>query len=140
MKKIILTLFAAMVLVVFGFAAEEKNYSFNEKKTQVLSTSDDDINIQSDTEKQNSFKEQQAPLVVDSSQQNHNKNVKNKVKDLDDEDENPNLKNIAQPAPNIQRNLRMPTDDEQRLNRQMMLDGPKGGIQNSGPRGIGGSS
>lgn len=75
----------------------------------------------------------------------HNSHSKHRVNDQDTqkkgEDENDNLKNIAQPAPaNIQNNLRMPDGESSRLNREMMLNGPQGGIQNNQPRGIGSAS
>ncbi len=54
------------------------------------------------------------------------------------EEENENLKNIAQPdTSNINNNLRIPDGETIRLNREMMLDGPQGGIQNNQFRGIG---
>lgn len=69
----------------------------------------------------------------------HAKNVQETQKK--GEDENDNLKNIAQSAPaNIQNNLRIPDGESSRLNREMMLNGPQGGIQNNQPRGIGSAS
>lgn len=62
------------------------------------------------------------------------------AKDNDNkDDENPNLANLATPAPeNIRNNLSIP-DEDRALRRQMMLDGPQGGFQNNQPRGIGGT-
>lgn len=63
------------------------------------------------------------------------------AKDNDNkDDENPNLANLATPAPeNIRNNLSI-RDEDRALRRQMMLDGPQGGFQNNQPRGIGGTS
>jgi len=55
------------------------------------------------------------------------------------DDENPNLANLATPAPeNIRSNLSI-RDEDKALRRQMMLDGPQGSFQNNQPRGIGGT-
>jgi len=69
-----------------------------------------------------------------------NAQEKKSKSDEDSDDDNPNLSDLATPAPkNIHSNLAI-SDDDRALNRQMMLSGPKGGFQNSQPRGIGGSS
>jgi hypothetical protein len=63
--------------------------------------------------------------------------TKDKNKHDDSDDENPNLANLASPEPkNIRDNLTI-SDQDRALNRQMMLNGPQGGIQNDQPRGIG---
>ena len=55
-----------------------------------------------------------------------------------EDDENDNLKDIARPAPqNITNNFRIPSGEDARLNKEMMLNGPQGGFQNNQPRGIG---
>lgn len=62
-----------------------------------------------------------------------------KVKKHDSEDDNPNLANLTTPEVNVRNNLAM-SDQDAALNRQMMLNGPQGGIQNNQPPGIGGTS
>ncbi|WP_150468288.1 hypothetical protein [Francisella sp. SYW-9] len=59
-----------------------------------------------------------------------------KTKKEDSEDDNPNLANLTTPEQN---NLSV-SDKDATLNRQMMLNGPQGGIQNNQPPGIGGTS
>jgi hypothetical protein len=67
---------------------------------------------------------------------------KNTVEENDDEisSQEKNLKNIARPtmvSDRMQKNLDFMSSDKRRLHDQMMLDGPKGGIQGNVPRGIG---
>ncbi|ASG67787.1 hypothetical protein CDV26_04740 [Francisella halioticida] len=62
-----------------------------------------------------------------------------KVKKNNSEDDNPNLANLTTPEVNVRNNLAM-SDQDATLNRQMMLNGPQGGIQNNQPPGIGGTS
>ncbi|MED7787792.1 hypothetical protein [Francisella sp. 19X1-34] len=68
---------------------------------------------------------------VDYSKVHHKKSKKE-----DSEDNNPNLANLTTPE---QSNLSV-SDKDNALNRQMMLNGPQGGIQNNQPPGIGGTS
>lgn len=137
MKKLILAPAITLSFAVGGFALDERDYEVDDK-ARVSNSSESRIDIGEQEKKLNSFKEQKAPA-------NDNIFNKNRAKDNskdsdDDEDENPNLANLSQPAPNIKRNLSMPTDEEQRMSRQMQLDGAQGGIQNTGPRGIGNPS
>ncbi|MGQ4002703.1 hypothetical protein QIW49_03200 [Francisellaceae bacterium CB300] len=69
----------------------------------------------------------------------HNQqHVKAHSNQKNEDDENDNLKDIARPAPqNITNNLRIPSGEDARLNKEMMLNGPQGGFQNNQPRGIG---
>ena len=65
----------------------------------------------------------------------------NTVEEKDDEysSQEKNLKNIAKPtmiSDRMQRNLDFMDSDKRRLQNQMMLDGPQGGIQGNKPRGI----
>ncbi|QIW10303.1 hypothetical protein [Francisella sp. LA112445] len=61
-----------------------------------------------------------------------------KAEKEDSEDDNPNLANLTTPEQNIKDNLSASGEDAA-LSRQMMLDGPQGGIQNNQPPGIGGN-
>ena len=67
---------------------------------------------------------------------------KNTTKEKDDaySSQEKNLKNISKPtmiSDRMKRNLDFMDSSKRRLNNQMMLDGPKGGIQGNVPRGIG---
>lgn len=69
----------------------------------------------------------------------HNEVYTAKAKEHDSEDDNPNLANLTTPEENIRSNLSISGEDAA-LSRQMMLNGPQGGIQNNQPPGIGGTS
>ncbi|API86921.1 hypothetical protein [Francisella uliginis] len=62
-----------------------------------------------------------------------------KAKKDNSEDDNPNLANLTTPEVNVRNNLAV-SDQDVALSRQMMLNGPQGGIQNNQPPGIGGTS
>jgi hypothetical protein len=67
--------------------------------------------------------------------------VKDRGSDKDDESsaQEKNLQNIAVPHVvnnNISNNLQRIDNNDRLLNKQMMLDGPQGGIQSNKPRGI----
>lgn len=74
------------------------------------------------------------------SKNNMTKHHTDKKDNKDEDDDNPNLVGLAEPAPaNIRNNLQI-NDSDRALNRQMMLNGPQGGFQNNQPRGIGNSA
>ncbi|AJC49105.1 hypothetical protein IB642_00865 [Allofrancisella guangzhouensis] len=53
------------------------------------------------------------------------------------DDEYSNLTtNLQSPKENMQHNLNLLSDEDRKLNRQMMFDGPQEGFQNNKPRGI----
>lgn len=139
MKKLMLVPVISLSFAM-GFAVEDREYNVDDKKARVLTSDKDKMDLKSNQQKLNSFSQQTAPIDTDSSKKAHKKNLNKQDEDSDDDDENPNLRDLAKPEPNIQRNLNMPTDEEQRLNREMMLDDPQGGFQNTGPRGIGNPS